>query len=312
MARKGKFQIASEYYLLRALLWFLGFVPRKAAVASGLLIARLSYLGLWKLRRIGMRNAELAFPQTSKRERQRLVLGCFKSLGRQLVELSRFHKATRRDLGRIVEYQSQERDREKFQEARAQRRGIIFLAPHLGGWEMLAFALSALHDEPGSYLARRLDNPRIEAMMEKIRSRFGVQPIDKEDAALPALELLRRGGVLGVMADLNSLRNEGIFVPFFGHLACTTAGVAALVMRTNALAMPVCAPWDATKGRYVLRFGPALEFESTSDRRRDAERFTARFTRVFEEMVRDYPDQWYWIHKRWKTRPEGEPDLYQT
>ncbi len=186
------------------------------------------------------------------------------------------------------------------------------MSPHLGGWEILAFALSAKDDGPASYLARRLDNPRLEAMTGKFRSRFGVQVIDKSDAALPALQLLRQGGVLGVLADFNSLPNEGVFVPFFGHLACTTAGVAALVMRTNALTVPVCAPWDESKGKYVLCFGPTLEFESTGDRRRDAESFTARFTKELEQMVRDYPDQWTWIHKRWKTRPEGEPDLYET
>ena len=310
MAKKGGFQIALEYYVARALLSGLGFLPRKLAIASSLLLGRGAYLCLGRLRRTGMRNAELAFPEATGRETKRLVLGCFKSLSRQLGEVSQFPKATKGSLAQNVEYQFGEGVWAKYQEAKAHRRGLIFLAPHLGGWEILAFAASALH-EPYSYLARRLDNPRIEAMAEKIRGRFGNRAINKKDAALPAVQLLRQGGLLGILADFNSVHDEGVFVPFFGHLACTTAGVAALVMRTNALVIPTCAPWDETKGKYLLRYGPILEFESTGDRRRDAETFTARFTEVFEKMVRDFPDQWLWIHRRWKTRPEGEPDLYQ-
>lgn len=309
MAKKGKLQITIEYFIARALLTGLGILPRSLAIAFGLFVARLAYLCFGRLRRVGMRNVELAFPSLNEKERKRLVLGCFRSLGRQLGEVSQFPKATKESLSKLVEFHYSEEDLTKYEKAKAERRGMIFITPHLGGWEILVFATSALR-EPLSYLVRRIDNLRVETMVENIRTRFGNQPIDKAEAALPALSVLREGGTLGILADLNSQTHEGVFVPFFGRLACTTAGVAALAMRTNALIVPICAPWDEKKKKYIIRAGPLLEFESTGDRRRDVETNTARFTQIFEQMIRDYPDQWLWIHKRWKTRPNGESDLY--
>jgi KDO2-lipid IV(A) lauroyltransferase len=310
MAKKGKLQISLEYFVARALLTSLGLLPRSLAIAFGLFVAHLSYLCFGHLRRVGMRNVELAFPSLNEKERKRLVLGCFKSLGRQLGEVSQFPKATKESLSELVEFQYSDEDLAKYEQAKAERRGMIFITPHLGGWEILVFATSALR-EPLSYLVRRIDNPRIETMVENIRTRFGNKPIDKTEAALPALRVLREGGILGILADLNSQTDEGVFVPFFGRMACTTAGVAALAMRTNALIVPICAPWDEKKKKYVICVGPFLEFESTGDRRRDVVINTARFTEIFEQMIREYPDQWLWIHKRWKTRPNGEPDLYK-
>jgi Kdo2-lipid IVA lauroyltransferase/acyltransferase len=147
-------------------------------------------------------------------------------------------------------------------------------------------------------------------LVERLRTRFGNRPIDKKMAARTALRLLKQGGTLGVLADLNTQEREGVFVPFFGHLACTTAGVATLALRTDATVIPVCAPWDERRGKFVFRGGPVIELVRTGDDARDVEVNTARFTAAIERHVRTFPDQWLWIHKRWKTRPPGEPDLY--
>jgi KDO2-lipid IV(A) lauroyltransferase len=163
---------------------------------------------------------------------------------------------------------------------------------------------------PQSYLVRRLDNPRLEALLAELRGKFGNQPLDKSSAVLPALNLLRSGGNLGVLPDLNTQKHEGVFVPFFGKQACTTAGVAVLAMRTNAIVVLLSAVWDGKKKKYIIRSNASLEFENSGDRKQDIVNFTARFTKEVENVIRRNPDQWFWIHKRWKTRPEGEPEIY--
>lgn len=307
MSKKGKLQTAVEYAAAKASLSGLGLLPRPAAVAVGRGLGRLGYAALGHLRRTGLRNLELALPQLELADRERIVRGCFDSLGRQLGEFSQLMKATPDSLRAVIEYGAE--DWERYQAALAERRGIIFLASHLGAWEVLVFAHSVF-SEPLSFLVRRMDNPRVEELVERVRTRFGNQPIDKRDAALSALRVLRQGGRLGILADLNSQPQEGVFVPFFGRPACTTAGVAALALRANALVIPVCAPWDAVRRRYVIKGSQTLEPTRSGDFRRDVEENTARFTAAIEAQVQSFPDQWLWIHKRWKTRPPGEPGLY--
>jgi len=297
----------AEYAAARAILSGLGALPRPWAVAVGRGLGRAAYALAGGLRRTGMRNLELAFPELDEEERQRLLRGSFESLGRQLGEVSQFPRATPERLRRVVEYDAE--DVKLLDVARERGRGVIFLTSHLGAWEILCFAHSVFY-QPLSYLVRPLDNPRVETLVQNLRTRFGNEPIDKRAAARRALRLLRDGGTLGVLADLNTQEREGVFVPFFGHLACTTAGVATLALRTDATVIPVCAPWDERRRKFVFRGGPVVELVRTGDDRRDVEINTANFTAAIERHVRMFPDQWLWIHKRWKTRPPGEPDLY--
>ena len=240
-------------------------------------------------------------------EHERLLRGSFESLGRQLGEVSQFPRATPESLREVVEYDSE--DVKLLDVARERGRGVIFLTGHLGAWELLCFAHSAFYS-PLSFLVRPIDNPLIEEMVENLRTRYGNRPIDKKAAARTALRLLRDGGTLGVLADLNSQEREGVFVPFFGRLACTTAGVATLALRTDATVIPCFAPWDERRRKFVFRGGPVIELVRTGDDARDVEINTANFTAAIERYVRMFPDQWLWIHKRWKTRPPGEHDLY--
>jgi KDO2-lipid IV(A) lauroyltransferase len=307
MAKKGKAQELLEYAATRALLSGLGALPRPLAVAAGRGVGRAVYALARGLRRTGLRNLELAFPEIGEDERKRILRGTFASLGRQLGEVSQFPRATPESLSLIAEYDGE--DVKLLAVARARGRGVIFLTSHLGAWEMLCFAHSAIY-EPLSFLVRPIDNPRIDALVTRLRTRFGNRPIDKKAAARTALRLLKQGGTLGVLADLNTQEREGVFVPFFGHLACTTAGAATLALRTDATVIPVCAPWDERRKKFVFRGGPVIELVRTGDDRADIEINTANFTSAIERHVRMFPDQWLWIHKRWKTRPQGEPDLY--
>src|SRR3989442_1708220 len=304
---KRKLQIDLEYLLARSILGFFGVLPRSVAIGLGRAMGRIAYWLPLKLRRTGERNLELAFPEMAQRDRQLLLRGCFDSLGRLLAEFSQFPRMSRGRLREMIEYDQV--GLAHLREAEKNKRGVIFLTGHLGAWELLSFGWSAL-EYPISFLVRPLDNERIEEMIERVRTRFGNQAIDKKSAARQALRVLRQGGTLGILSDLNSHPHEGVFVPFFGRLACTTAGIATLALKTDAVVIPTVAVWDKDRQRYFFLGDPPVELTRTGDKHKDLEVNTARFAAAIERLVRRYPDQWLWIHKRWKTRPPGEASLY--
>lgn len=309
MRKKSPFQSRMEYIPARLILGFFGILPRRLAVGLGILIARIGYLALGRLRKVGMRNLEIAFPDMGEVERTRILKSAFDSLGRMLGEVSQFPRATPKSLEKIMEFDFDPAEQARFDAERANGRGVILAGPHLGNWEIGVFAYSAIR-EPLNYLARPLDNPLIEDLVAGIRARFGNRAINKMNSVHTAIELLRSGGVLGVLPDVNVQEKDGVFVPFFGIPACTTGGVALLAKRTGSMIVPLCTVWDEASGKYRVKHGKIIDPASTGDRHQDVIETTAAITAAMEEFVRVYPDQWLWIHKRWNTRPAGEPSLY--
>lgn len=304
---KRQLQLNLEYLLARSVLGIFGMLPRPLAIGMGRAMGRIAYWLPLKLRRTGERNLAIALPEIDEREKQRLLRGSFDSLGRLLAEFSHFPHQTRESLREMIEYDQV--GLAHLREAEKNERGVIFLTGHLGAWEILSFGWSAL-EYPLSFLVRPIDNPRIEEMVEKVRTRFGNVAIDKKSAARQALRVLRQKGTLGILSDLNTQPFEGVFVPFFGQLACTNAGIATLALKTDAVVIPTCAVWDAKRGKYFFHGDPQVELVRTGDHQRDVEVNTANFAAAMERMIRLYPEQWLWIHKRWKTRPPGEPEIY--
>ncbi len=303
MAKPGKLQASAEYTVARTLLSGMGLLPRSLALKLGWLIARITYLIPGGLKKTGLRNLGIAFPDLPEAERRGLLRGSYESLGRLLAEFSQLPKATPGKLRQIIEYD--EVGLAHLREAEKSKRGVIFLTGHLGVWELHSFGWSAL-EYPLSFLVRPLDNPKVEEMIEAVRTRFGNRAIDKQSAARQALRVLREGGTLGILSDLNTQTREGVFVPFFGKLACTTAGIATLALKTDAVVIPTCAVWNKERRRYFFHGDPPVELVRTGDQQKDVEVNTANFAAAVERMVRLYPDQWLWIHKRWKTRPAGD------
>lgn len=309
MAKKSKGVLWTEYAVARSILGFLGILPRSLALKLSSAVAGLAFGVLGSLRRTGLRNLEIAFPDLSKEERLKILKGSFQSLGRVLGEVSQFHKATPERIAKMVDFELDQNALDLWETIKRDKRGLVITTGHLGNWEMLVFSFAILH-QPISYLARPIDNPMIEEMTVRIRSMFGNRPINKANSAMVAIRLLREGEMLGVLADVNAHPKEGVFVPFFGIPACTTAGPATLAIRTNALLFPIFCVFDKTTGRYKIVHGSAMEPASTGDRQADIITTTAAYTEQIEGIIRQYPDQWLWIHKRWKTRPKGESGLY--
>ena len=309
MAKKSKTQIRAEYLIARGLLGALGLLPRGAAVAMSVGIARLCFRLLGRLRKTGLRNLEIAFPDKSETERLRLLKGTFENLGRVLGEVSQFQKTTPARIEQIVDFTLDEETQNLYHRIKEEKRGVLITTGHLGNWELLVFAFAALH-EPIAYLARPLDNPLIEDLTVRIRTRFGNKPINKSNSAMLAIRMLRDGEILGVLADINAHPKEGVFVPFFGLQACTSAGPAMLALRTDALIVPFFCIYDHQVQRYKIVRGDILEPVKSGDRETDILETTKLYTAEIERIIRQYPDQWLWIHKRWKTRQKGEPGLY--
>jgi KDO2-lipid IV(A) lauroyltransferase len=297
-----------EYLTARTLVAILALLPRPFATRIAMGGSRLLFACLPRLRHIGLRNLELAFPDLSLDERRQLLEKSLENFGRIIADFAHFPHATPADLAARVGTSFPKELEARYHAAKAAGRGVIFVTPHLGNWEMLAFAMSAIV-EPIAYLARPLDNPLLDRYTSRVRSRFGNRPINKRDSVLEGLAILDAGGNLGLLADVNTLQRDGVFVPFFRHLACTTRSVAMLALRTDALIVPVCCVWDAN--RYRILIGELVEAVRTASyAKKNIIDTTALYTAEIEKFIRAYPGQWIWIHRRWKTRPSGQPSLY--
>jgi len=302
---RSNFQIKAEYYAVRGLMGAISIFPLKFSIKIGENLGRFINFAFPRLRKIGRRNLEIALPEASDAEKEKILRGTFENLGRQLGFISHFRKFTPETFQILVDVENLE----YFDEAYRSERGVLFFTGHLGGWEVLNLALADFGFK--SYiLVRRIDNPLIENLVENIRNKFGTRTIDKKSSARTMLRLLQKHETLGILNDLNSQEHEGIFVDFFGVPASTASGLAKLALRTDSVVLPAFAVWQAEKQRYLIKIEPPVEYEKTGDDRRDIFELTQKVTAVTEKYVRAFPDQWLWIHKRWNTRPKGEPGLY--
>ena len=294
-----------EYAVAWPFIKILGALPRPLARAFGITIAWLVYLFHFRLRRVGMRNLALAFPEKSRRERARILRGEFTSLGRQLAEVCHFPKYTRQNVNQVVVYDGFE----NYERAFAQGNGVLFLTAHFGGWELSAFTHS-LHGHWMHVVMRPMDNVYLDRLIRQYRTMHGNTTVDKDNFVRGLLAAMKAGEVVGILMDTNMTPPQGVFVDFFGIPACTASGLARIALRADAAVVPTFTIWDPVLRKYRLRFDPPVKLVRTGDDEADIVTNTQAFTKVIEDYVRRYPEQWLWVHRRWKTRPEGQPKLY--
>jgi KDO2-lipid IV(A) lauroyltransferase len=294
-----------EFAAAWAGLKLLGLLPRPAARFVGVCVVSVAYALRAPLRRAAISNLRLAFPDWSEAQRKQVIRGMIRQVGWMAGEFSQFPKYTRENIERIVIVDGFE----NFDAARRRGKGVLFLTGHMSAWELAPFA-HALYGYPLHFLVRPIANRRVDALINKYRCASGNRPIDKNRAAREILRVLGDGGTVGILSDHNTTLEESVFVDFFGIPASTTSGMARIALRTDAAVVPGFLFWDEEQRQYRLRFQPAVELSRTGDEEADVVENTARFTRVIEDYIRTHPDQWPWVHKRWKTRPPGEKPIY--
>jgi len=294
-----------EYAFVWLIVKFIGMLPRPLARAVGIAIGRMVYWLHGRLRRVGMRNLAIAFPEKSRRERKKILRGVFTSLGRQLAEICLLPKYTLENVNKVMVYDGFE----NYERAFARGKGVLFLTGHLGGWELSA-VVHSMHGHPMHVVMRPMDNVYLDRLIRRYRTLHGNTTFDKDDFVRGLISAMKKGEVVGILMDTNMTLTQGVFVDFFGVPACTASGLARIALRTDAAVLPSFAVWDSKLRKYRLRFEPPAQLIRTGDDEADAVANTALFTKLIEDIVRRYPDQWLWVHRRWKTRPEGEKPLY--
>jgi Kdo2-lipid IVA lauroyltransferase/acyltransferase len=294
-----------EYGLVVAIASCLSRMPRGVARFFSACIAFAVYWGFGRLRRVGMRNLEMALPELPLETRSRILRRVYVHLGWQLVEFCRMTRYTAENTRDWIRTEGLEH----YFGAQGRGKGVLVLTGHLGAWELSSFYHS-LMGHPMGMLIRRLDNRRLDEYVNRIRSLHGNFVLSKDDFGRGLLTAIHAGGTVGMLIDTNMTPPRGEFVNFFGIDACTGTGLAHVARITGAAVLPGFMLWEPSEGKYVLRFGPEIEIPHTADRGADILEGTRRCTAELERWIRRYPDQWLWIHRRWKTRPAGEPGLY--
>ncbi|MEO8100720.1 MAG: lysophospholipid acyltransferase family protein [Acidobacteriota bacterium] len=278
------------YLLVRAVLATIAVFPSSANS-----FAKLIDVLVPRYRRVARRNLELAGYSNP----EPIVDGVFRSIGRLMRSFALLPRINSKNVHEWIEYEGLE----NFTVPLARGKGVLVATAHLGNWELSAFT-HAIMTGPMHIVVRPLDNPRIDAFVEQRRGLSGNPVITKKDAARGIFRALQSGAAVGILLDQNSTPEEGIFVDFFGRKACANAAFVKFAQRTGAAVVPGFALWDEDKRRYILRFYP--EIPMTGEVAIDTQAVHGQL----ESVIREFPDQWLWIHRRWKTRPAGEQPLY--
>jgi Kdo2-lipid IVA lauroyltransferase/acyltransferase len=271
-------------------------LPMSVVRALGHAIGRFAYLVDWPHRRIALENLATSFPGRPASERRALARSMFAHFGALLFELLKFGTLSRAQMLAAIEGEGEDRARQ----ALAQGRGVLFFTGHFGYWEIHALAF-ALRIEPTSLLARPLDNPFLDAMLENIRTSTGNRVIQRRGAVRRILKDLAAGRSVAILIDQHLHESDAVYVGFFQRPAATTSALAALALRTGAPVMPVFA-LPLPHGRYRLIYERPVDPPLTDSP--DAVReFTQRCTDVLEMYVRRHPELWLWMHRRWRDDP---------
>ena len=293
LAARLSYGVALLFYLL------LNWLPRRLALQTGAAGGRLIWALDGRHRRLVKEQLRMAFPDWPVEKIHHTSWQCYENFGRSVAEFARLGRADRATILGWVTVEG----REHLDRALAQKRGVLFLTAHLGNWELMAVVCTLLGYRLFP-LARPLDNPWLNRLVDGIRSRHGNRVISKKADSAPRdlVQALRDGNCVGILLDQNMATYDGVFVNFFGRPACTAKGLALIARRTGAPVVPAFIVREAD-GRHHIRILPPVEFSQGPDVHEDVITNTARCTAVIERMVRQYPDQWLWMHRRWKTRP---------
>jgi KDO2-lipid IV(A) lauroyltransferase len=297
-----------EYLALRLVTGVLGALPLALAMrlAAGVAAAGIRIAG--RVRRIGLKNLSIAFPEKSEAERMTILVASYRNLGRMVAECAHLTRLNRENVRATVTPDDGPIWTDEIR-PHLESQGVLILTGHFGNWEMCAYAYG-LFGNPVSLVHQTIKNPLVDDYVERLRSGGGTRLFRKQGAARSVLRALKERQLVVLPLDQNQSRRAGIFVDFFGLPANTNDGLARIALRTGAPIYPAFLLREGTSAHHRIVFLPRVEIASMADRDSAARELTQRCTAVLESMIRMHPDHWLWTHKRWRTRPLGEPELY--
>jgi Kdo2-lipid IVA lauroyltransferase/acyltransferase len=293
---KFRFRRYYLYYLGRVAIFFIGLLPSKIGLFISGRIGVVAYLILQKYRKITLDNLHLALgEEKTKEELRRIARSVFENLGKNAFELVRSPRINSKNIDRLVEIENPEIAREAF----AKGNGIIIITAHIGNWELMASTLR-LKGYPGVTVGRRIYFDKYDKYLNRLRKIQDVDVIYRDESPRRILKVLKENRIVGIVADQDVDSVEGVFVSFFGKDAYTPAGPAALAKVSGASLIPTFIV--RVDGRHKLVFEEPIELVDTGDRQEDLIANTQKWSDVVESYIRQYPEQWVWMHRRWKTR----------
>lgn len=274
----------------------LGMLPLRVGRGLGRGMGRLAFVMSGRYRRITIQNLAGAYPKIGSEEQNKLARKVFENLGMVLFEMAWSLRLNPRRFHRFFQVEGLDHLRN----AHGKGKGVLVLTAHFGNWELLS-VISAMIGYPLGVVYRPLDFQPLDRFIVNYRSRFGGRLIPKKKSFRRVLRALAGGKLVTLLMDQNVAWREGVFAQFFGHPACTNKGMALLEMKTEAPIVPVFLIRRADG--FTGRFLPEIPLIRTGDKTKDLEANTEQYNRVIESMVRAYPEQWFWVHRRWNTKP---------
>jgi len=290
-----------EYGAAAKLLFFLRWLPQRLALPLAELAGLACGIAVRRWRDVAENNLKRALPELDAAARSRVRRGVYRNLGRVALALAKLPVWSEQTVRHHVDFAGLEH----FRAAEAKGNGVLLLTGHLGNWELGALAHGAVVG-PISVMVRPISNPLVNRLVEARRSAHGNRVIAKRSSAREVLRPLADGGTVGILADQTTLPEDAVFVEFFGMPAAAHKGFAQLALRSGAAVVPAFALWNASSRRHVVEYGPEIEIVRSGEADRDIEINTQRFQGVLEDRIRANPEQWLWIHRRWKTQPTAK------
>lgn len=298
----ARFKDYPEYLAFQLLKSMICLLPRRICLFAGKILGLTLYYVDRRHRRIAHSNLNIAFgKELSPDELKKIARGSFKHFGSVFMDIIKFPRLSAKKKNQLIRVEGEEHLRRAFQE----NKGVLTFSAHFGSWEIIQYFIS----QRGKFtvIARALDNTLLEKELLKLRTRHGSRVIYKHQATKQILKSLRAKEIVGFLIDQNVQKHQAVFVDFFGKKAATTPVLAVFSLKTGAPLVPFfCFPTSSSI--HQIQFLKPVEIEKEGDHDQQVLKITQLCTKIIEAQIRKNPAHWFWLHDRWRTRPDEEEE----
>ena len=284
------------YYLALVAGFFVAIIPLRVATFFATLAGRLAFVVAKRERETALKNLRMAFPEKSEEWREQIARNVFINLCKNGIEFLNTYKLNKRNIGLWVD----EEGFENVDNSIKKGKGTLLVTCHLGNWELIPFCF-AFRGYASTIIVRKLYFHKYDNIIHKVRRSRGIKVMYRDESPRRILKVLKNNESIGMLADQDMDSLEGVFVDFFGHPAYTIVAPIAIALATGAQLLPCFMFRENGKHKYVIE--EPMEIEKFKDKKETYRVNMQKWSKRLEDYIRRYPDQWVWIHKRWKTKP---------